>query len=1403
MEGEDWRESSEARPSSSEDFYAQDIPMHHQPPPEWNGVAEASDVDDDSSEMDLSSPSRPATPEPQPQPMPDAVAANTLAGTKRKLSDSDNADSPASLLAAERFKKRKVYMARAQHQPVAPPTAGMPVEIWQRVFSQYLSPIMLARCLRVCKSFSQYLTAVPAQPPVAKKNQGKVQPVESESIWTQSRKNYFTTLPRPLNGLSELQMLQLLGGRRCQFCDKQSVQTPATSVYTAGPGPDGVRVIWPFRVRSCGQCLEDRMLKASPLLFSSYTAGLTSGQDIQVLPNPDYAPLRNGVTHGFRSQDHHFATESLRLLANIPANLRFSKMYYKPELDAIKDEAELAKTLGEGAADEWRKGLVAKGKEAMADCARWEKWELNMRAGTDLAQVLREYDLSSFPRLVQDAQSRSAGVNGTQPPVAANGTTHPLPQPVHVHGNTAGLPQAPLQHYPQPHFTQHSMPFAQPFPHFQHQPQQHHPRAGRSLQEAEQARQSRKADIERRCRELEPPLEPNVLQHIDSFQAAMQIALPMTDDAWEILKPKLLEKREAAEWVEHERASQLAVLQAAMPLNSADEIIPKPAKETYDREYEQAQEPLRKTLGEYADDFINGRWNAGKLVENSNAPVFAIHVLLHVNQRYTEDKQLGLLPRFEPPKRKDNGKQGTPPLEPFLSLDNMKWVYDNKVRPLTDVHKRELFLCPGCTKERNPKWFAFEGLIQHYGAKHTTAFSKGNIVVHWQTAQWPEDPPFHTNPGQWLAVDRRPSDYKSHGRARHTPQANHEGPFAAPNPAPQPADNQYHAAHNGYSASSHSRPFASPASHAGQNGYFYSQPAQIQAQPVADISHDAQITKLSNDAREIWDALDGVKNILECIRVQTVIHHAAVRYVEYFQQQPPNLDLLTDALATNTVMRPLKNAHGLACKSCVAAQPNGTGNHSSYWTRVQGARKYNTSSLITHFKLMHQAQYQARYADWTKDMIELPEGHVVSELLRTPGMDDSKLALIAVAFPKAFPNPLPKIGLVTEDATEATNDDNPARSLIERLARKSQASQKKKKGGQPSNGAAGRSVSQEPLPEPREDEYDPRRPMFVQPKSQAPDPSQFDTDAGKARVPSVPPPAGINFTPETLAALQGIQQRQAEPALGRQSRSPSVGRPSDVATSAPGGQPDISAILAALTGQTPAQAGNAQTSSTNRPASSSYQPYVEPPSRPGYEITGTHQSESRRSSGRHENAHQASNDPLAALQAALSQNSRQFDQNQRNTYVEARPEPTPRYQYGYDGDRQFAQQPAHAPTYREPPVQYVQMPEREYASYSHQYERSAAPNPIYVDQYGRPLELIPIDSAPAPVQYAPNPYEQQQYVRRHEPTVYTTLPPGAHPQPIYDDRRDDRRPVYYEPVSHAGNGVRYAYDDARASVPRS
>jgi hypothetical protein len=362
--------------------------------------------------------------------------------------------------------------------------------------------------------------------------------------------------------------------------------------------------------------------------------------------------------------------------------------------------------------------------------------------------------------------------------------TDPLPQPVHVFANTQPL----VQH--------HTFPPGYSTSNVQ--------RLVRNAQEVETARQARRADIERRCLELDPPLQVNDLQHIKAFRDTMQITNPMTDAQWEnMLKPKILEEKEAAELLEHQLAQHLAILQAAMLSTVPDETFTRPAKEVYDRDYEQSQETLRQKLGEYASDHINGRWLQGRALDRDSAPLFAVDVLLHVRQRYIADREAGNLSSvIEGAPKYQLAKQSTPPLEPFLSLDNMKWVFDNKVRSYTDPFRRELFICAGCAEDRKPKWFAFEGLIQHYGAKHTSAFSKGNVVVHWRTAEWPEEPPFFEDPAAFVKAERKFSGAKAHGRSKGTPQASVDETVRSPAPSalldPQTAlsRNAQHHAHN-------------------------------------------------------------------------------------------------------------------------------------------------------------------------------------------------------------------------------------------------------------------------------------------------------------------------------------------------------------------------------------------------------------------------------------------------------------------------------------------------------------------------------------------------------------------------------------------------------------------------------
>jgi len=77
-----------------------------------------------------------------------------------------------------------------------------------------------------------------------------------------------------------------------------------------------------------------------------------------------------------------------------------------------------------------------------------------------------------------------------------------------------------------------------------------------------------------------------------------------------------------------------------------------------------------------------------------------------------------------------------------LTLENMKWVFDTKIKPYTENYRKELFLCNDCEAL---KFYGFEGVIQHYAAKHTSALSLGSIVVHWKS-EWPVYPPFNPEP---------------------------------------------------------------------------------------------------------------------------------------------------------------------------------------------------------------------------------------------------------------------------------------------------------------------------------------------------------------------------------------------------------------------------------------------------------------------------------------------------------------------------------------------------------------------------------------------------------------------------------------------------------------------------------
>ena len=262
-------------------------------------------------------------------------------------------------------------------------------------------------------------------------------------------------------------------------------------------------------------------------------------------------------------------------------------------------------------------------------------------------------------------------------------------------------------------------------------------RQGRSIGDINEVRESRKAEIERRCATLSPPLRPKDLIQMDSFKAAMQIPQPMTDSAWDVLKPRLLAQRPVQDQRRQMEDSQDRPTQDELR-ESPGEVRDPPIKD-----WDAYQTHVRDQIGAIADDYIVNRWARGKRVTKETAPRFAAELLDHVREIFYDQSDLQDQPTRTAGKIIERDRAGEPSRR-TLTLENMKWIHDNKIKPRTDRFQSELFQCAGCPG--NSKLYGFEGVVQHYAAKHTSSLSQGNSVVHWR-AEWPEEPIYNPDPG--------------------------------------------------------------------------------------------------------------------------------------------------------------------------------------------------------------------------------------------------------------------------------------------------------------------------------------------------------------------------------------------------------------------------------------------------------------------------------------------------------------------------------------------------------------------------------------------------------------------------------------------------------------------------------
>jgi len=188
------------------------------------------------------------------------LSSTRASNHKRRLSSPDN----------DTVKRRKVPQdtrPSPTYTRALPPCGIVPAEVMLHIFS-FLPPDALCRCMRVNSACRTYLTiAHESMSVVQPKGLTRLDVPNCEQVWATSRQVFTPLLPSPLRGFSENQMLAFLGHSTCDHCGALpnifgSAQLPPT-IWSAGPGVDGVRTIWPFKSRLCGKCFATKTVTVS------------------------------------------------------------------------------------------------------------------------------------------------------------------------------------------------------------------------------------------------------------------------------------------------------------------------------------------------------------------------------------------------------------------------------------------------------------------------------------------------------------------------------------------------------------------------------------------------------------------------------------------------------------------------------------------------------------------------------------------------------------------------------------------------------------------------------------------------------------------------------------------------------------------------------------------------------------------------------------------------------------------------------------------------------------------------------------------------------------------------------------------------------------------------------------
>jgi len=566
-------------------------------------------------------------------------------------------------------------------------------------------------------------------------------------------------------------------------------------------------------------------------------------------------------------------------------------------------------------------------------------------------------------------------------------------------------------------------------------------------------KREREQDIEQRClQEIRPPIFHDLLVHMDSYNEVINSTVPFSLHMWALLKPRLESERDTAEqrkWRQEqdERLRNYAQHASGQPQTVQLYGAPRTNKVEEER-FIQFQDQVRPTLGKIADKLIDERWceYGMNTVDAGNCRTFAADVVVETRVQFLETY------RKQYPHADENK---------LLSLETMKWVVDTKILPHVPIKmQKALFRCSEC--EDLHKWYGFDSMVQHFAAKHTDEFSKGNIVVDWKTASWPAYPPFDPEP----VYNQKP-------------------PGAG---ACRPSDTVFS---DKAVASNAKEPLSS-----GKDGQTSGTSAAVKV--------DGHYESVLNVLDIWWEQLRVVPDEFMplSIKIHTMLHQIRTWFQKTYGSQL-SVDLLMSTFKhLAREVHQLGDNDELACSICMSSMADIDVSifDLPYAERIQQVERFTISELLDHFKHTHAD-------DEIKDIVELPDEKDIKAVVLEPEVTDTVRTAIGNAFPSVFG---PNGAQVTQMELQVRQTQRDILSFKSKNKNRSNAEKKKaqkaRRGMDPvahasqdmaqdvtgydTTGYEEEDQSDSP-PTYGEDEYDPTRPAFLTPSKLAEHRSSF------------------------------------------------------------------------------------------------------------------------------------------------------------------------------------------------------------------------------------------------------------------------------------------------------------------------